>query len=88
MSKDGYYIKQSGERFEIESYKSVVWLDDSQLTSLILHKGVTWVSCERNQLTSLILYKGVRTVWCDMMDGIEQQYKKDMTMQISQSNYE
>ncbi len=59
----------------------------NHLTKLILPKSVTHIHCYGNKIKELILPQDLQNVRCDMMNGIEGQYKKNMSMHIYQSNF-
>ncbi len=93
-----YYIAESGERVLIQVipcewlyfgvYSNVVLntVDCSykNAVKLFLSDGIHIVNCKRNKLTTLHLPDSVENIVCDMMNGIEEQYKKGMKMRILQ----
>ncbi len=56
----------------------------NQLTELIIPEGAKRVECERNKITQLSIPESVSRLDCDLMDGIEEQYRERMIMEIYQ----
>ncbi len=98
-----HYITESGKKINMSLSDSVacckvtklfisegeknVFCWNNLLSDLTIPEGVLNISCERNNITSLNLPSSVKFLECDLMDGIEQQYKKKMIMTIYQKNY-
>ncbi len=68
----------------ISDDKDCIWCDNNLLTELIIPEGVTNIACEKNKITSLNLPFSVEVIWCDMMDKLEEQYKKNIDIYIYQ----
>ncbi len=61
-----------------------VFCFDNNIKKLIIPKKTIRIECERNQITQLSIPESVIRLDCDLMNGIEEQYKKRMTMKIYQ----
>ena len=84
-----HYITTSGEKVEIYQNDGAIltydlYLYNEDIIELVLPEWVNVVYCFNNPLTSLFLPIRMENVWCDIMDGIEEQYKKEMRMIIQQ----
>ncbi len=67
--------------------KSVVCYRN-KISSIEFPEGVKFIDCERNpRLKSITLPESAKNIISNLMDGLEGQNKKEMDMQIYQSDY-
>jgi hypothetical protein len=84
MAQKGYYFTHKSS-YKIEfHYQEWMQFRDKNLVALSLPEGVKIVFCENNKLIKLILPQSVEHIRCDMMNGIEQQDRKGLRINIDQ----
>ncbi len=107
MEKEtGYYITESGERFEIKPDSYIV-INRIDLIEVVIPLGCNRVDCNLNKnLRKLIIPHDVKimqfvdtniqsfnipssaqSIQCDLFNGIEQQYKENLNLQIYQKDF-
>ncbi len=86
----GYYITESGERFELKSYsdfEGIYWdgiLFNKNIVEIVIPDGNFIFLCHRNKIKSLVIPPSFKVFICDLMDGIEVQYRRGLSLQIHQ----
>ncbi len=58
--------------------------DSNFIKELVIPEGVRWMSCENNLIQELTLPRKINWIFCDIMDGIEEQHKKNLHIHIYQ----
>ena len=83
--KEGYYITESGERVEFSLNDRIgnVFLNKNIIDIFIPDSGFIFC-CHFNKITSLIIPPSLKMFHCDLMDGIEEQYRRGLDLQIYQ----
>ena len=99
MKLQGHYITKEGKRvnFRTVYYIDTIFgrmhnqeaqtlcLSDKNIIKLVLPDDIKQVFCRRNFITELVIPQSVNYILCDMMDGIEEQYRKDLYLDIWQA---
>ncbi len=69
---------------DIPKGKKRVLCTDCNIKSITIPEGVERLFCRGNNLSKIIIPSSLELIVCNMTDELEQQYKKDMYMIISQ----
>ncbi len=81
----GYYVScQKITELTIIEPSEELYCSNNLFTSLIIPDGFKVVYCPYNNISSLIIPKSMEPIRCDLMDGIEEQDRKEMKMKIEQ----
>ena len=85
-NRNYYYVYSHSDITELTIPEGIIevrcW--NKCLSKITLPQGVEYISCIDNKLTELHLPQEVKRVYCSLMNGIEEQYKGGMYMNIYQ----
>ncbi len=79
-----FISNKSVVRITINKSFQTLYCENNLITSLDIPEGFKRVDCENNLITSLTIPSSLNVLRCDLMDEIEEQYKKELNMRIYQ----
>ena len=86
LPQNGYYITKDGKRVEL-IFASNIFLYGLNITHMIIPEWAHYIECDHNHITTLYLPESVIDITCDLMNGIEEQDRWGLNMNIFQSNF-